>query len=169
MASQKFRNLGRLASVTLLLPAFLTLNIALNAQNRSDASRLRQSLGLSNGKDAKSSANFNRIVAEHMAGQDVPTFHNDRARSGIQRRETSLTPSNVNTNQFGKLRSFGVDADVYAQPLYISKYKMADGKLHNVLFVATAHDPISASDPATNNPPTAHFCLASTHAPRAPH
>jgi hypothetical protein len=73
MASQEFRNLGRLASVTLLLPAFLTLNIALNAQNRSDASRLRQSLGLSGAKDAKSRANFNRMVAEHMVASNAAT------------------------------------------------------------------------------------------------
>src|ERR1700730_17045270 len=101
-----------------------------------------------------------------MAGQDVPTFHNDRdvptfhndrARSGIQRRETSLTPSNVNTNLFGKLRSFAVDADVYAQPLYISKYKMADGKRHNVLFVATAHDSVYAFDADGNNPADGHL------------
>src|SRR5215813_8600196 len=66
MASRKFRNLRKFASVALLLPAFLTLNLALNAQNRSDASRLRQGLGLANAKDAKSSANFNRIVAGQM-------------------------------------------------------------------------------------------------------
>src|SRR5260370_4120817 len=92
------------------------------------------------------------VSTRSMAGQDVPTFHNDRARSGIQRRETSLTPSNVNTNLFGKLRSFGVDADVYAQPLYLSKYKMADGELHDVLFVATAHDSVYAFDADGNNP-----------------
>jgi hypothetical protein len=101
---------------------------------------------------AQSQSDLSRSGQWRIAGQDVPTFHNDRARSGIQRRETSLTPSNVNTNQFGKLRSFGVDADVYAQPLYISKYKMADGKRHNVLFVATAHDSIYAFDADGNNP-----------------
>src|SRR6266446_5485608 len=72
---------------------------------------------------AQSQSDLSRSGQWPIAGQDVPTFHNDRARSGIQRRETSLTPSNVNTNQFGKLRSFGVDADVYAQPLYVSKSK----------------------------------------------
>src|SRR5215831_13493405 len=66
MASRKFRDLGKFASVALLLPAFLTLNVALNAQNRSDANSLRQALGLANGKDAKSSANFNKIVADQM-------------------------------------------------------------------------------------------------------
>src|SRR5258708_2057035 len=106
---------------------------------------------------AQSQSDLSRSGQWRIAGQDVPTFHNDRARSGIQRRETSLTPSNVNTNQFGKLRSFGVDADVYAQPLYISKYKMADGKLHNVLFVATAHDSIYAFDADGNNPADGHL------------
>jgi len=64
MASRKFRDFGKFASVALLLPAFLTLNVALNAQNRSDASRLRQALGFANEKDAKSSANFNKIVGD---------------------------------------------------------------------------------------------------------
>jgi hypothetical protein len=50
-----------------------------------------------------------------MAGQDVPTFHNDAARSGIQSEESTLTPSNVNASSFGKLRSFKVVGDVYAQ------------------------------------------------------
>lgn len=106
---------------------------------------------------AQSQSDLSRSGQWRIAGQDVPTFHNDRARSGIQRRETSLTPSNVNTKRFGKLRSFGVDADVYAQPLYISKYKMADGKLHNVLFVATAHDSIYAFDADGNNPADGHL------------
>jgi len=83
---------------------------------------------------AQSQSDLSRSGQWRIAGQDVPTFHNDRARSGIQPKRTALTPSNVNPNLFGKLRSFRVDADVYAQPLYVSKYKMADGRLHNVLF-----------------------------------
>src|SRR5262249_22286250 len=67
MVSQKFRGFSRFASLTLLLPALLTLNIALNAQTRSDASKLRQYLGLASGKDTKSSANFSRMAAAQMA------------------------------------------------------------------------------------------------------
>ena len=71
MASQKFRDFRRFSSVALLLPAFLTFNIALNAQNRSDASRLRQALGLTSGKDDKSSINFNRMVADQMVAANA--------------------------------------------------------------------------------------------------
>jgi len=66
MASRKFRDLGKFASVAFLLPAFLTLNVALNAQNPSDASRVRQALGFANGNDTNSTANFKKIVAGQM-------------------------------------------------------------------------------------------------------
>src|SRR5215471_5432534 len=74
MASRKFRDFGKFASVALLLPAFLTLNVVLNAQNRSDASSLRQALGLTNGKDTKSSAKFNKIVADQMEAANAAAF-----------------------------------------------------------------------------------------------
>ena len=74
MASQKFGDIKKFASVTLLLPAFLTLNIALNAQNRSDAGRLGQFLGMASGKDAKSSANFSRIITEQISAENAATI-----------------------------------------------------------------------------------------------
>jgi len=43
---------------------------------------------------AQSQSDLSRSGQWRIAGQDVPTFHNDRARSGIRRREASLTPSN---------------------------------------------------------------------------
>jgi hypothetical protein len=86
------------------------------------------------------------------AGVDVLTFHNDIIRSGIQSHETLLTTANVNSAQFGKILTFAVDGDVYAQPLYVSQYTMADNKLHNVLVVATARDRIYAFDADGNNP-----------------
>lgn len=83
---------------------------------------------------------------------DVLTFHNDITRSGVQSHETVLTGSNVNSSQFGKVASFVVSGDVYAQPLYVSQYTMADNKVHNVLVVATARDRIYAFDADGNNP-----------------
>jgi hypothetical protein len=84
--------------------------------------------------------------------QDVMTGHNDMARTGVQPRETVLTPASVSSQQFGKVFSFVVIGDVYAQPLYLSQYTMIDGVAHNVLIVATAQDYIYAFDADGNNP-----------------
>jgi hypothetical protein len=78
--------------------------------------------------------------------QDVLTFHNDAARSGIQSAETKLTTSNVDSSMFGMTHTFPVDGDVYAQTLYVSNFTMSDGKAHNVIFVATEHDLVYAFD-----------------------
>ena len=76
---------------------------------------------------------------------NVPTYHNDNARTGQNIQETILTPSNVNSTQFGKLFSVSVDGAVYAQPLYLSAVNIAGGT-HNVLYVATEHDSVYAVD-----------------------
>ena len=89
--------------------------------------------------------------------QDVTTWHYDNARSGVQPAETTLTPSNVNSTKFGKIFSLPVVTgsspnDIYAQPLYLHQYMMSDGRLHNVLIVATAQDYIYAFDADGKNP-----------------
>jgi hypothetical protein len=90
--------------------------------------------------------------AASACAQDVTTWHYDNARSGVQSNETTLTPSNVNSATFGKVFTFPVMGDVYAQPLYLSQYLMADGLLHDVLLVATAEDYVYAFDADGNNP-----------------
>jgi len=75
----------------------------------------------------------------------VTTYHNDNARTGQNTQETILTPSNVNSVQFGKLFSTTVDGYVYAQPLYMPKITINGGQ-HNVLYVATEHDSLYAVD-----------------------
>lgn len=86
------------------------------------------------------------------SGQDVTTWHNDAARTGVQPNEFQLTPANVNARQFGKVFSLSVIGDVYAQPLYLAQYTMSDGRAHNVLIVASAQDYVYAFDADGNNP-----------------
>ena len=93
------------------------------------------------------------ICSASIAGaQNVTTAQYENARASVQNQETVLTPSAVNSNSFGKLFSFAVSGHVYAQPLYISRLTMADGKTHNVLFVATEQDYLYAFDADGNNP-----------------
>ena len=76
---------------------------------------------------------------------NVTTYHYDNARTGQNTHETTLTPANVNSSQFGKLFSVQVDGLLYAQPLYLSNVNIGGG-VHNVLYVATEHDSVYAID-----------------------
>ncbi len=81
-----------------------------------------------------------------LCAQDVLTYHNDNARTGQAQAETILTPSNVNSTQFGKLFQVNVDGKVDAQTLYASSVTIHSQGAHNVLFVATEHDSVYAFD-----------------------
>jgi hypothetical protein len=77
---------------------------------------------------------------------DVLTFHNDVARTGQMLHEQVLTPSNVNTNYFGKLWVLPTDEKVFAQPLYVGGLNIPGLGLRNVVYVVTENDR-SASPP----------------------
>jgi hypothetical protein len=80
---------------------------------------------------------------------DVLTYHNDNPSTGQYLAETTLNPSNVTANTFGKLLSVSVDGQVYAEPLYQSNVNITTGPfqgVHNALFVATEHDSLYAID-----------------------
>jgi hypothetical protein len=91
-----------------------------------------------------------RLAAQVPTPVTVPTWRYDLTHVGQNTSETALTPANVNESMFGKLFSHTVDGSVYAQPLYVPGLMMADGLVHNVLFVATEHDSVYAFDADSN-------------------
>jgi len=80
--------------------------------------------------------------------QDVLTYHNNNARTGLNSSETTLTLTNVNSATFGKLFVLTLDGLVDAEPLYLSQVTI-QGSTHNVLIVATEHDSVYAFDADT--------------------
>src|SRR4051794_2022752 len=76
----------------------------------------------------------------------VLTWKGDNSRGGSYSTETTLTPGNINVNQFGKIGSFQGDALPAAQPLYISNLDMGSAGTHNVIILATENDTVYALD-----------------------
>jgi len=85
------------------------------------------------------------ITVVNSAPGAVLTFHNDSSRDGAFTQETTLLPSVVNSSQFGKLRAYSVDGQIYAQPLFIPKLSV-NGSKFNVVFVATENNTVYAFD-----------------------
>ncbi|HLZ42895.1 MAG TPA: hypothetical protein VKQ11_18155 [Candidatus Sulfotelmatobacter sp.] len=85
---------------------------------------------------------------------NVVTRQNDNSHTAQNLQETILTPANVNSSSFGKIFSYTVDGQIYAEPLYVSNLTMAGGSVHNVVFVATEYDSVYAfdADSAASNP-----------------
>src|SRR5581483_813500 len=86
------------------------------------------------------------LTVLNQARGAVLTYHNDDARDGTFTEETTLTPSVVNSSQFGKLFSYPVDGQIYAQPLYVPGVSIPGKGTHNVVYAATEHDSVYAID-----------------------
>ena len=80
--------------------------------------------------------------------QDVTTYHNNNARTGLYK-ETTLTTGNVNSAGFGLLFNTTLDVSVDAQPLYLSYVSIPCQGTRNVLYVVTENDSVYALDAKT--------------------
>lgn len=74
------------------------------------------------------------------------TWHNDSARTGQNLVERVLTPTDVNSDDFGKRFVITVDGKVDAQPLVVSGLTIPGKGIHNVVYIATEHDSLYACD-----------------------
>ena len=76
----------------------------------------------------------------------VFTYHNDNMRTGDDLNETVMTPSNVNSSDFGKLFSYPLDGLTFASPDYVPNVNIPGQGYHNLVIVATEHDSVYAFD-----------------------
>src|SRR5579872_2642192 len=109
---------------------------------------------------ADSSASVSAVITVvNFQNTAVLTYHNDDERDGAYLQETNLTPTNVNSTQFGKLLSYPVDGQVYAQPLYLPQVSIG-GLKHDVVYVVTQNNSVYAFDAdATAAKPTTFWHL----------
>jgi hypothetical protein len=88
-----------------------------------------------------------------VANAQVTTYHYNTSRTGATTNETVLNTQNVNVNTFGKLFSLPVDAQIYAQPLYMPNITVPQKGVHNLVFIATMNNSVFAFDADTGGSP----------------
>ena len=81
--------------------------------------------------------------------------------SGATLAETTLNTANVGPASFGHLFKLSLDANAYAQPLYVPNVAIPGLGTHNVLYVATMNDSIYAFDADAGGAPLWTVNLAS--------
>jgi uncharacterized protein (TIGR03437 family) len=93
------------------------------------------------------------IASQPTHAQDVLTGGYDLARTNANLNETVLTPGTVSPDQFGRLFLLPADGQIFAQPLYKSNVTVANQGVHNLVFIATAHNSVYAYDADSPAPP----------------
>src|ERR1700752_2956266 len=83
----------------------------------------------------------------YAGGVSITTGQYDNYRTSANLAENTLKQANVATATFGKVGSWTVDGQVYAQPLYLSGTPIRGHS--SVLYVATMHNPVYAFDADT--------------------
>lgn len=73
------------------------------------------------------------------------TRNYSNARTGANLSEQTLTVSNVNSTQFGKIFALPVDDQVFAGILYVPRLNL-QGAIHNVIFAETMNNTVYAFD-----------------------
>ena len=81
-----------------------------------------------------------------LCGADVLTQRNDNFRSGLNLAETNLTIASLQSpGLFRKLYVRLLDANAYAQPLYVADLEI-HRRRHDLIFVATENNTVYAFD-----------------------
>ncbi|MFZ0478716.1 MAG: Ig-like domain-containing protein [Terriglobales bacterium] len=99
------------------------------------------------------------LLCSAWAQVQVVTSRGNNARWGANTSETILTPSNVNSNSFGRLFSSPIDYESLNQPLYMPQVTIPGQGVHNVVYLGTQADSVYAFD-ADNGTQLWHVNLA---------
>src|SRR5579872_3966949 len=86
------------------------------------------------------------LILPGRAQTDVLMNRYDVQRTGANLKETILDATNVNAQHFGKLWSWPVSGQVYAQPLYVSNVPIPGVGTKNVVYIADMHNDVYAFD-----------------------
>src|SRR5262249_35227879 len=80
------------------------------------------------------------LVRVTPAAVSVVTQHNNVNRTGANLHEEILNTANVSPEHFGKLFTYPVRGDVFAQPLYVGNVEIPGKGTHNVGYIPTMNN-----------------------------
>ena len=123
----------RFSGRTLFLPISVMLSVVL--------------VSCGGGKNSGTEA-FNQPPADPQKSGygGILSWHTDAGITGQSLKETILTTANVNQSTFGKLFSYSLDDQAYAQPLYVANVAFPSAGQHNAVYVATESNTVYAFD-----------------------